>query len=124
MQLNSMRLLLKQSILFLGGLTTAEGGVSDNSMIMLDILSNSEITADELKDKWATVTTYTNGLNIQPRDVPQTMQLPDGKTLLLRGGCNTASSKLAYQTISFNAESHSWEGYANYAEGAYRNRQM
>lgn len=93
-------------------------------MTMLDISNNSGSTADDLKNKWATVTTNPNGLDIKSRDSPQAMQLPDGKTLVLSGGWNNAFTNLVSQTIAFNGENQFWIGYANYTEPPYGNRQM
>lgn len=91
---------------------------------MLDIRSGSGSTLDELKNQWVTVTTNTNGLDIKTRMYTQSMQLPDGKTLLLSGGWNRDYANLVQQTIAFNGEDLSWQGYANYTESPYGNRQM
>lgn len=93
-------------------------------MVMLDIFNNSGSTAVEMKDRWVTVTTNTNGVDLSSRDLPQVMQLPDGKTLLLSGGWNTASTRLTSQTIAYSADTNSWNAYANYVEVPFGNRQM
>lgn len=96
----------------------------DAAMNMLDISSNIGSTADALKSKWEKVATASNNLDIQARDSPQFMQMPDGKTLLISGGWIYSNTNLAYQTIAFNGETQTWNSYANYIEGSYGNRQM
>lgn len=115
---------MSKKIYCYGGLTDAEGDISDVSMVMLDVFNNSGSTADEMKDKWVTITTNTNGVDLNSRDFPQIMQLPDDKTLLISGGWNTANTRLTSQTITYNSETNSWKDYANYTEEPYGNRQM
>ncbi|KAG2202458.1 hypothetical protein INT47_013074 [Mucor saturninus] len=93
-------------------------------MVMLDIVNGSGSTLDELKDQWVTVTTFPNGLDITTRAYTQSMQLSDGKTLLISGGWNNDYSNLAVQTLAFNAEDLSWRGFANYTEYPYGDRQI
>jgi hypothetical protein len=100
------------------------GATTDPVMNMLDISSNIGSTSDELKNKWARIATNTNNIDIQPRDSAQTMQMPDGKTLLISGGWIYTNTNLVSQTIAFNGESQSWASYANYTDGTYGNRQM
>lgn len=96
----------------------------DTSMIMLDIFNSSGTTADEFKDKWVTVTTNTNGLDIKGRNGISTVPLPDGKSMLLLGGGVTGTTKLASQMIAFNGETKTWQGYPDYTEPPYGSRQM
>ncbi|KAG2203960.1 hypothetical protein INT47_007543 [Mucor saturninus] len=91
---------------------------------MLDIFNSSKSTADQLKDRWETITTNTAGIDLKARDAPQTVQLPDGKTMLMSGGWSSRTSKLSAQTIAFNAENRSWVSYPDYTEAPYGVRQI
>ncbi|KAG2202470.1 hypothetical protein INT47_013086 [Mucor saturninus] len=115
--------LLSKKIYCYGGLTDAEGDIADVSMVMLDVFNNSGSTADEMKDRWTTVTTNTNGVKLNSREAPQIMQLDD-KTLLLSGGYNKEYTKLTSQTVTYNSETNSWKEYADYIETPYGNRQI
>jgi hypothetical protein len=74
---------LENKIYCFGGEMTASIApkATDTIMNMLDISTNIGSTADELKNKWVTISTNTKNLNIRPRYEPQTMLLPDGKTM-------------------------------------------
>ncbi|KAG2202471.1 hypothetical protein INT47_013087 [Mucor saturninus] len=115
---------LSKKIYCYGGLTDADGTISDVSIVMLDVFNNSGSTADEMMNRWVTVTTNTNGVDLNARDFPQIMQMPDDKTLLISGGWNNAYTKLTSQTITYNSETNSWKNYANYTEAPYGNRQI
>lgn len=115
---------LSDKIYCFGGLTTAGTSFPDSTMVMLDIVNGSGSTLDELKDQWVTVTTFPNGLDITTRAYTQSMQLSDGKTLLISGGWNNDYTNLAVQTLAFNAEDLGWRGFANYTEYPYGDRQM
>lgn len=93
-------------------------------MNMLDISNSSGKTADELKTMWSRITTNSGSYEIIPRDTAQTMQMPDGKNLLVSGGWSHTGRKLTSQTLTFDGESQSWNQYQNYTEGSYGNRQM
>ncbi|KAI7889480.1 uncharacterized protein EV154DRAFT_514362 [Mucor mucedo] len=115
---------LSDKIYCFGGLTTAGTSFPDSTMVMLDIVNGSGSTLDELKDQWVTVTTFPNGLDITTRAYTQSMQLSDGKTLLISGGWNNDYTNLAVQTLAFNAEDLGWRGFANYTEYPYGDRQI
>ncbi|KAI7871988.1 uncharacterized protein EV154DRAFT_529417 [Mucor mucedo] len=115
---------LSKKIYCYGGLTDADGTISDVSIVMLDVFNSSGSTADEMMNRWVTVTTNTNGVDLKARDFPQIMQMPDDKTLLISGGWNNAYTKLTSQTITYNSETNSWKNYANYTEAPYGNRQI
>ncbi|KAG2203959.1 hypothetical protein INT47_007542 [Mucor saturninus] len=91
---------------------------------MLDISNTSETTADELMNKWVTVTTNTNGLDIKGRNGIATVPLPDGKTMLLLGGGVSGTTKLPNQMIAFNGETKAWQAYPDYTEDPYGVRQI
>lgn len=97
---------------------------SDNSMIVLDIFSGTSNTADDFQSQWATVTTNTNGLEIKGRNHPSFAQLQDEKTMLISGGWTAGNIKLTSQTLAFNGDTKTWEGFEEYIEAPYGIRQM
>ena len=116
---------MSQRIYCFGGSASSDvDAISDSNLMYLDIVNGSGISTAELATKWTPITSITNGINIQSRDNPQSMVLPDGKTLLLSGGWNSADSKLVSQTIAYNADSNSWSGYPSYTEPPFGVRQM
>lgn len=114
---------MENDIFCFGG-STSYPKASDTVMTKLGISANFGSTAEELKKKWAIVNTEINNLNIQARDTPQSMQLPDGKTLLIQGGFSRPNVTSNCYTLAFNGETLSWNKYANYQESPYGNRQM
>jgi hypothetical protein len=115
--------LLSNKIYCYGGATQANE-LSDSTINVLDIVSNSGNTADELKDKWMTITSNTNGLNIQLKHSPQGMQLPDGKTMLSSGDLSDTYSPSTPMTLAFDSETYSWSSYPEYTEPNFGKRQM
>lgn len=91
---------------------------------MLDIFSYSGSTLNQLQNQWVTITANTNGIYYQSRENPQGMALPDGKSILLSGGYNTAESYLVAQTVVYNAVNNTWTNYSSYSEPPYGIRQM
>lgn len=98
-------------------------GTTDTNMTVLDIMANSGITTVELQSKWHLIETDRKGLYIEPRWDPQTMELLDGKTMVISGGFGSQRMNYAYQTLAFNGETQSWSAFANYMDGP-DNRQM
>ncbi|KAG2204591.1 hypothetical protein INT47_012650 [Mucor saturninus] len=96
----------------------------DTNMVMLDILNYSGSTAEEFKNRWVTVTTNPNGLEISQRGGIATVPLPDGKTMLLLGGWSGGNTKLPSQMLAFNGETRSWQKYPDYTEDPYGVRQI
>ncbi|KAG2234679.1 hypothetical protein INT48_005831 [Thamnidium elegans] len=91
----------------------------------LDIVYGSGNSTEELATRWTTITANTNGVNnIQSRRNPQSMVLPDGKTMLLSGGWNSDKSGLVSQTIAYNADNNSWSAYPSYTEPPFGVRQI
>lgn len=96
-----------------------------NYLSMLDISSYTGSTAADLENKWVTVNTAQTDIGMNHRTNQQSMQLADGKTLLISGGYTVYTKPaLKDQTIAFNAETLSWEAYPNYEEAPFGNRQM
>ncbi|KAG2213020.1 hypothetical protein INT47_011169 [Mucor saturninus] len=92
---------------------------------MLDISSYTGSTAADLENKWVTVNTAQTDIGMNHRTNQQSMQLADGKTLLISGGYTVYTKPaLKDQTIAFNAETLSWEAYPNYEEAPFGNRQI
>lgn len=91
---------------------------------MLDIYNSSGTTADEFTNNWVTVAPITNGLDIRGRSGIATVSLPDEKTMLLLGGGESGSTKLASQMLAFNGETASWQEYPDYTEEPYGVREM
>lgn len=92
---------------------------------MLDISAYSGSTAEELSDKWVTITTSNNNIDVKKRDGPQSMTLPDGKTMLIIGGTFPDNdSPLVSQTLAFNRETQSWGSYESYEDNNFGPRQM
>ncbi|KAI7895692.1 uncharacterized protein EV154DRAFT_494619 [Mucor mucedo] len=98
--------------------------IAGTSTVMLDIFNSSGITADEFTNHWVTVAPITNGLDIRGRSGIATVSLPDEKTMLLLGGGESGSTKLASQMLAFNGETVSWQGYPDYTEEPYGVREI
>ncbi|KAG2234678.1 hypothetical protein INT48_005830 [Thamnidium elegans] len=91
----------------------------------LDIVYSSGNSTTELATKWTSISSKINGVNIQSRDHPQSLVLPDGKTMIISGGWSTLGSPLlTAQTIAYNADSNSWSGYPSYTEPPFGVRQI
>lgn len=106
-----------------GSPATSENNI--DYLSMLDISSYVGSTASELENKWVTVNTAETSINMEHRTNQQSMQLSDGKNLLISGGLTLYTKPaLKDQTIVFNADTLSWEAYPNYEEPPFGNRQM
>ncbi|GAA5804779.1 hypothetical protein HPULCUR_010286 [Helicostylum pulchrum] len=97
---------------------------ADSSLMYLDIVYSSGNSTKELATRWTTIAANTNGVNIQSRRFPQSMVLPDGKTMILSGGWNTDKSGLVSQTIAYSADNNSWSVYPSYTESPLGVRQI
>lgn len=91
---------------------------------MLDLTICNGETAAEIQKKWMTVSSDTNGVNIQARYRPQAIALPDGNGFLISGGYSSTSTSIVDQTIVYNASTNKWSKYQNFEDGSYGNRQM
>lgn len=114
--------LLSKKIYCIGGKIDINGGL-DNSVNVLDIAAYSGSTADELNDKWQTISSNISELNIKLPSLPQSMALPDGKSMILSGGMGFYNGS-SPSTLAYNSENNSWSIYPEYTEFGYGRRQM
>ncbi|KAI9253103.1 hypothetical protein EDC94DRAFT_620243 [Helicostylum pulchrum] len=116
---------LSQKIYCFGGSTGSDvDSVLDSNLMYLDIVYGSGNSTKELATRWTTIAANTNGVNIQSRRNPQSMVLPEGKTMLLSGGWNSDKSGLVSQTIAYSADNNSWSAYPSYTEPPFGVRQI
>ncbi|KAG2204941.1 hypothetical protein INT46_005367 [Mucor plumbeus] len=116
--------LLSKNIYCFGGIPVGDNTNSDSTINMLDLTICNGETAAEIQKKWMTVSSDTNGVNIQARYRPQAIALPDGNGFLISGGYSSTSTSIVDQTIVYNASTNKWSKYQNFEDGSYGNRQI
>lgn len=93
-------------------------------MNVLDIANYNGSTSKELTSQWEMIVTDTTTVTLESRRNTQTMQYPDGKSMLISGGFSSTDVALKDQTLIFNGETRSWNRSENYVEYPYGSRQM
>ncbi|KAG2213034.1 hypothetical protein INT47_011183 [Mucor saturninus] len=81
-------------------------------------------TSKDLSTQWESISTDTGGITLESRRFAQTLQLPDGNSMLISGGSGPGDIILKDQTLIFNGETRTWNRSVNYAEYPYGNRQI
>lgn len=116
--------LLSKNVYCFGGTPVGDNANSDSTINMLDLSTCNGETATEIQKKWLTVSSDTNGVNLQARYRPQAIAFPDGDGFLISGGYSATSKSIADQTIVYNVSTNKWSKYQNFKDGSYGDRQM
>ncbi|KAI7893663.1 uncharacterized protein EV154DRAFT_600713 [Mucor mucedo] len=115
---------LAKKIYCLGGLSTIDVLTTEATMNVLDIANYNGSTSKELTSQWEMIVTDTTTVTLESRRNTQTMQYPDGKSMLISGGFSSTDVALKDQTLIFNGETRSWNRSENYVEYPYGSRQI
>ncbi|KAI8367177.1 hypothetical protein EDC96DRAFT_564753 [Choanephora cucurbitarum] len=89
---------------------------ADDSMVVLDINKNGGDTIGNLNGQWEPASPATNNIKFGRRAYPQTVALPDGKSLMIQGGYNYQNTTFGDQTIIYSTESNAWSKQPNYVD--------
>ncbi|OBZ82933.1 hypothetical protein A0J61_09017 [Choanephora cucurbitarum] len=95
----------------------------DNTINVLDLTNATGKTSANLEAAWKPVSSITNNVDIAPRQNPQATEMGDGRRMFFNGGFSP-TSKLADQTIIYDAQKNEWSKYTPYTEEPYGVRQI